>query len=121
MSWKSRVCIVTVAIVMALVVSLPLQAKEIPVSLTIKGAVSEKAAVVFPHKKHATYFSCLKCHHTTVDSSEMESCFKCHGVDPDAPDPTVSSSGENPFHIRCRGCHKSQDEGPAKCKGCHVA
>lgn len=93
--------------------------EKIPDTITIEKAQAEKPAVVFPHGDHAKKFDCLKCHHKAASKDEVASCFKCHGVDPDAPDPSVASAKENPFHIRCRGCHKEQGLGPSKCSGCH--
>ena len=93
--------------------------RKIPKTIIIEKTQAKKEAVEFPHEGHAKQFSCLKCHHKATSKEDAESCFKCHGVDPDAPDPSVATAKENPFHIRCRGCHKDYSVGPSKCGGCH--
>jgi hypothetical protein len=92
----------------------------LPEIFTIDKAQSKKAPVSFNHLKHGDDFDCSVCHHN-VEKGAMDgnSCFECHGKDPDANDPSVSSAKENPFHIRCRGCHKEKGEGPTKCNDCH--
>jgi hypothetical protein len=87
--------------------------------ITIDKAQAKKAPVVFPHKVHAETNDCTVCHHTAKGKDVTQSCFECHGKDPNAPDPSVSSAKENPFHIMCRGCHKEQAKGPTKCGDCH--
>jgi hypothetical protein len=86
----------------------------------IDKAQSKKAPVTFNHRTHGDNFDCSVCHHN-VEKGSMDgsSCFECHGKDPDAPDPSVSSAKENPFHVLCKGCHKEQGKGPTKCGDCH--
>jgi len=92
----------------------------LPEVFTIDKAQSKKPPVSFNHREHGDSFDCNVCHHN-VEKGAMDgnSCFECHGKDPKAPDPSVSSAKENPFHIRCRGCHKEKGEGPTKCNDCH--
>jgi len=100
---------------------LPLTAAEqkVPETVTIEKAQNKKPPVTFPHLKHSEQINCLKCHHDAKSNADAQSCFVCHGTDPAAPDPAVASAKENPFHIRCKGCHKEQGKGPTKCKDCH--
>jgi hypothetical protein len=119
MSRKALIMIFALALVAAFAASPAMAETKIPETITIKGAQAKKPPVVFPHGQHAEQFDCVKCHHKAASKEEAASCFKCHGVDPNAPDPSVASAKENPFHIRCRGCHKEQEKGPSKCSGCH--
>lgn len=93
--------------------------QKVPENVTIERAQSKKSPVTFAHAKHSEEINCLKCHHDAKSSADAQSCFVCHGSDPDIPDPSVSGAKENPFHIRCRGCHQEQGKGPTKCKDCH--
>ncbi|MCJ7500323.1 cytochrome C [bacterium] len=90
-----------------------------PDVITIDKAQATKAPVVFPHKAHSDVNDCVVCHHTATGKDDAKSCFECHGKDPKANDPSVSSAKENPFHIRCKGCHNEQKKGPTKCGECH--
>ncbi len=92
---------------------------DAPDVITIDKAQAKKPPVVFPHKVHSEANDCVVCHHTTTGKDDVQSCFECHGKDPNAPDPSVSSAKENPFHIRCKGCHKEVAMGPTKCGECH--
>ena len=92
---------------------------DMPDVITIDKAQAKKAPVVFPHGTHAKDIECTVCHHTAKSKDDAGSCFECHGKDPNAPDPSSSSTKENPFHIRCRGCHQEQGKGPTKCSDCH--
>lgn len=93
--------------------------EDMPEVIVIDKAQNKKAPVTFPHEEHAEKFGCQACHHIETADVEPESCFNCHGKDPDIPDPSVSGSKENPFHILCRGCHQEKGEGPTKCGECH--
>lgn len=119
---KRKVLVVMFALVLGTVFagSVGLAAKDIPVTITIDKAQAKKPPVIFPHKDHADKIDCLKCHHKARSKEDVITCFKCHGTDPDAPDPGAASARENPFHIRCRGCHKEEGKGPSKCKACHA-
>jgi hypothetical protein len=67
--------------------------------------------VTFPHAEHQEKVAdCTTCHHNGVDAGK---CSSCHGVDAAAP------KAKKAFHKLCKDCHKKQD-GPTKCKGCHV-
>jgi len=90
-----------------------------PEVIVIDKVQAKKSAVTFPHKQHQETLECTVCHHSAKAPAEAKSCFECHGKDPNAPDPTVSKQKENPFHIKCAGCHKEQAKGPTKCKECH--
>jgi hypothetical protein len=92
---------------------------DAPDVVTIDKAKAKKAPVVFPHGEHAKDIDCVTCHHTAKGKDDAGSCFECHGKDPNAPDPSVSSAKENPFHVLCRSCHKEQGKGPTKCHDCH--
>ena len=91
-----------------------------PDVIVIDKAQAKKPPVTLSHEKHAEAFGCQACHHTETADAEPESCFNCHGKDPDIPDPSLSSTKDNPFHIRCRGCHKEMEKGPVKCAECHI-
>jgi hypothetical protein len=90
-----------------------------PEIVIINKAQAKKAPVTFPHEEHAEKFGCQTCHHTVKEGAKPVSCFECHGKNPDIPDPSMSSTKKNPFHIRCRGCHQEKGEGPTKCSECH--
>jgi len=90
-----------------------------PDVITIDKAQAKKPPVVFPHKTHAEANDCTVCHHTATGPDDAQSCFDCHGKDPAAPDPSAMSAKENPFHIKCKGCHKEVAKGPTKCGECH--
>jgi hypothetical protein len=92
---------------------------DMPDVITINKAQAKKAPVVFPHKEHAEDIECTVCHHTATGKDDAKSCFECHGKDPKANDPSSASASVNPFHIRCKGCHKEKGEGPTKCGDCH--
>ena len=92
---------------------------DMPDVITIDKAKNKKPPVVFPHEAHAKDIDCMVCHHKAKAKEDIQSCFECHGKDPAANDPTVTSAKENPFHIRCRGCHKEQGKGPTNCGDCH--
>jgi len=94
---------------------------DMPDIIVIDNVQAKKAAVPFPHNQHSEAFECVTCHHTSQEKEDIPGCFTCHGVDPAIPDPTVSSKKENPFHIRCAGCHKEMAAGPTKCSGCHTS
>lgn len=92
---------------------------DMPKVLIIDKAQAKKPPVTLSHDKHGDEFGCQACHHIETADAEPESCFNCHGKDPNIPDPSVSSTKENPFHITCLGCHKEKGKGPTKCGECH--
>jgi hypothetical protein len=106
-------------ILTALLVAATAALAEPPEVIVIDKAQAKKAPVTFPHAAHAADIECISCHHTAQTNDAITSCFECHGKDPAAPDPSVSSKKENPFHVSCIGCHKEKAQGPTKCAQCH--
>ena len=67
--------------------------------------------VTFQHSAHqGRVADCTTCHHLGVEAG---ACTSCHGAKPEAP------NAKTVFHKLCKDCHKTND-GPTKCKGCHV-
>jgi hypothetical protein len=117
---RKTVIILTLLAIVAFSVSLVAIAHgDMPGVVTIDKAQAKKAPVTFQHDDHAKRSDCTVCHHTATGKDDAQSCFECHGKDPNAPDPSVSSSKDNPFHVRCKGCHKEVAKGPTKCGECH--
>jgi len=119
MNRKFAVVFVLAALVMGMTAILAAAHEDMPEVIVIDKAQAKKAPVTFPHEEHGEKFECKTCHHIETADVEPESCFNCHGKDPDIPDPSVSSTKENPFHILCRGCHQEKGEGPTRCGECH--
>ncbi|MDD5773859.1 MAG: cytochrome c3 family protein [bacterium] len=102
-----------------------------PEKVTIEHWKKKKSAVVFEHKKHGEMkdVKCVNCHHKKADGEKAEetkcSDAACHAKvqekDKQKIDASSSSAKENPFHIQCIGCHKTDKEkkAPTKCDGCH--
>jgi len=116
---KTVFALTTLFVLVAFLPPLAAVEQKVPEMVTIEKAQNKKPPVTFTHIKHSEEINCLKCHHDAKSSADAQSCFVCHGTDPDAPNPGVASAKENPFHIRCKGCHKELGEGPTKCQGCH--
>ena len=71
---------------------------------------AKPGAVTFKHAEHEKRAGdCAICHHNGVDNG---ACRTCH-------DGTKAASFKNAAHKVCKDCHKSNN-GPTKCKGCHV-
>ena len=120
MKRKTVIILTFLAIVLGSVAMVTVAHGDMPADvITIDKAQAKKAPVVFPHKAHSEANDCVVCHHTATGKDDAKSCFECHGKDPNAPDPSAMSAKENPFHIRCKGCHKEQAKGPTKCGECH--
>jgi len=119
MKRKTVIILTLLAMAISLAAVVAVAHGDMPEVITIDKAQAKKAPVVFPHKTHADTNDCVVCHHTSKGKDDVTSCFECHGKDPNANDPSVSSAKENPFHIRCKGCHKEQAKGPTKCGECH--
>ena len=119
MNRKLAHSIIVSFITIAVTATLAVSHGKMPDVITIDGAQAKKAPVVFLHEKHSHDIKCVICHHTALKEEEAKSCFECHGKDPNAPDPSLSSQKENPFHIQCKGCHKEKGKGPTKCSECH--
>lgn len=66
--------------------------------------------VTFPHAAHQSRTDCATCHHT----GDYAQCKSCHGVKAEAP------KSKDAYHNLCQGCHKTMQQGPTKCKECHV-
>ena len=120
MSRKISVILVALMVAFAFAATMAV-AGDPPAKITIDQVANKKPGVTFDHAKHSGSIDCLKCHHTAASKDAVDkSCFECHGKDPNAPDPTVSSSKDNPFHALCKACHKEQAKGPTMCADCHV-
>ena len=119
MKTKAAVLLTVLAIVLVSAAFIVTAYGDVPAEMTIDGAMNKKPPVVFPHGEHAEDIECTVCHHKASGKDDAKSCFECHGKDPNANDPSVSSSKVNPFHIRCKGCHEERGEGPTKCGECH--
>lgn len=77
-----------------------------PASITLDAKMGN---ITLDHAKHQGLTDCATCHHT----GDYAACSSCHGAKADAP------KAKKVFHKLCKDCHKKQD-GPTKCKGCHV-
>jgi hypothetical protein len=117
---KGKITIIVVLMLTGMAVSATMIMAHHPTGvITIDESKNKKAPVAFPHGEHAEDIVCVTCHHTSEGEKVEEKCFDCHGQDPDAPDPSVSSLKDNPFHSLCRGCHKDKGVGPTSCNDCH--
>lgn len=92
--------------------------------ITINNKYPDKlqAPVMLPHKVHADYIACIKCHHTwkKEERKTPQKCAECHKAD------DIGEKGlKSAYHKQCQDCHKDlkkQDKktGPtARCSGCH--
>ncbi|MFO7576741.1 MAG: cytochrome c3 family protein [Pelovirga sp.] len=66
--------------------------------------------VTFNHTSHEQVTDCASCHHT----GEFVQCSSCHGVNEGIP------NTKDTFHSACIDCHKEQNQGPTRCRDCHV-
>ncbi len=66
--------------------------------------------VTFNHTAHQQVGDCATCHHT----GDYSQCKSCHGVDDNAP------KAKDAYHNLCKNCHKERNQGPTKCKECHI-
>ena len=102
-----------------------------PTKVNIDQAQKKQPSVTFDHAKHADTIakSCDTCHHMNkglkkadAEKVEVKKCAACH-LDPKDKAPSMREMGmaNNPFHIRCIGCHKTTTDkkGPVACNGCH--
>jgi hypothetical protein len=121
MNRKIVIVLALMAFVVGMIGVLAVAHGATPDVVVINKAQAKKPPVTFPHAKHVKEegIKCQVCHHTTEGDATPESCFNCHGKDPKIPDPASASSKNNPFHIRCKGCHQERGEGPTKCTQCH--
>ena len=119
MNRKIVVVLALLALIVGMTAVLASAHGNMPDVIVIDKAQAKKPPVTFPHEQHGETFKCQTCHHIETADAEPESCFNCHGKDPNIPDPSVASAKENPFHIRCKGCHQEKGEGPTKCAECH--
>lgn len=101
-----------------------------PEKVNIDQAQKKQPSVTLDHAKHGTTLvkSCDTCHHTNkglkkdhAESTEVKKCAACHLDPKDKKVPGMREMGmaNNPFHIRCMGCHKTEKKGPVACNGCH--
>ncbi len=70
---------------------------------------AKMGTVSFDHAKHQERTDCATCHH----SGEYKACDSCH-------DGTAAPKAKDAFHKNCKDCHKEKQQGPTKCKECHV-
>ncbi len=71
---------------------------------------AKPGTVTFNHAKHQSNVAdCATCHHNGVDKG---SCRSCH-------DGAKAPKFKDAAHKACKSCHKDNN-GPTKCKGCHV-
>jgi hypothetical protein len=119
-----RTSLIAIALVtVGLAASLALaKAKQPADVIVIDACKKKKAAVTFPHADHAKKrkIPCKTCHHNEGKPGRC-STSKCHAGKAEGKRPGCAemSMKKNPFHIRCRGCHKKEKRGPAKCAQCH--
>ncbi len=66
--------------------------------------------VTFDHNKHQHAADCLSCHHT----GDHKKCKSCHGIGKE------TLSAKNAYHKQCKDCHNKSEQGPTKCKQCHI-
>ena len=82
---------------------------------------------VFRHDEHnelAQIEECNLCHHVydetghlvEDESSEDQRCSDCHEIAASGRQPALMKA----FHANCKGCHKTQKNGPTMCGQCHV-
>ena len=66
-----------------------------------------QGTVSFNHEEHKMFVACQTCHH-----AKTENCQHCH--------PKNNAFGRAKiFHMLCRSCHKTRQNGPTECRGCH--
>jgi hypothetical protein len=71
---------------------------------------AKSGAVTFNHAQHQDAVAdCTTCHHNGLENG---SCRTCH-------DGAKAPKMKDVAHKACKSCHKGND-GPTKCKGCHV-
>lgn len=79
--------------------------------------------VRFMHSKHAADLKdCALCHHARPadpDALETTRCSACHqeSFRPDHPERLGLKAA---YHLKCVECHRSMDQGPTDCTGCHL-
>lgn len=87
-----------------------------------------RPSVAFEHDTHnetAGIGECGACHHVYSDddkpqlvedeSSEEQECSVCHLIENQRPPLNLMRA----FHLRCKGCHQEQGQGPVICNDCH--
>ena len=83
-------------------------AEKAPAEVTLEASMGN---ITFQHAMHeGRVEDCTTCHHEGVEAG---ACTSCHDAKPEAP------KAKKVFHKLCKSCHKKND-GPTKCKGCHV-
>ncbi len=97
-----------VAVTFVSVAAFSVVAADAPDTVVLDASMGK---VTFQHKAHTTRVEdCTTCHHQGVEAG---ACTSCHDAKPEAP------KAKKVFHKLCKDCHK-QNNGPTKCKGCHV-
>jgi len=85
-----------------------------------------RPAAIFKHDLHndkAGINDCAICHHVydesgqllPDESSEDKSCSDCHAMESIGNQPGLMKA----FHLNCKGCHETQNQGPLMCGECH--
>jgi hypothetical protein len=87
-------------------VAVNLQIQTVPDIRTFDQA--KMGTVSFDHNIHCDV-TCTTCHHT----KSFDTCSTCHTSDSEVNSKTA-------FHDNCKGCHKEVNQGPTKCKECHI-
>lgn len=113
-----------------------------PESVTIKAGIwpsPTKAAVQYPHKKHAEEMkiACTECHHLMKDGKNVwkqgdpvKKCETCHTEPTIEGEKNLSPDQQKinlklAYHENCQGCHKAEKKNkpdtkaPIVCTGCH--
>lgn len=85
----------------------------------------QRVPAVFRHEEHnerAGLDACEECHHVYEDglrledeSSEDQRCAECHEPQPVGRRPGLMKA----YHLNCKGCHRSGNNGPVMCGECH--
>jgi hypothetical protein len=114
--WKGLVYFTTICLGMAIVfASLGYGASESPAQdVVIKARQNTKLQPVpFSHATHVDKqkIDCATCHHK--DAAKPKACSTCHA----AEGQEKATSAKEPFHGKCRTCHKEQVA--IKCHYCH--
>ena len=116
------------AIVVLLLFAAVAFAETLPQKVTISVTAAKQPPVSFDHAKHALTFvkTCDTCHHdhkglTKDTKGDVKPCRSCHlDTEGKIMAKNALSLTENPFHVRCMGCHQTLKKGPAGCGECHV-
>lgn len=99
--------------------------------IVLQACAKKKPPVTFDHPAHVKMMKknkqdCVICHHLVEKKPpDKNSCSECHQKKQGKIGTCFDrSKKQNPFHIRCVGCHKKsvtspRNKPPTKCAGCH--